>query len=80
MVVAPDLRSWRWKDEDELAWAQEVGRVTAAEAQAIRAEGDRVLERVRRRAAPFSDGWERWAPDPAWTVPELPAAWDALTP
>ena len=78
LVVAPDLRSWRWKDEDELALEQEMGRVTAAEARAIRAEGERVLARVRRRAPPFGDGWERWAPDPAWTVPALPAAWRDL--
>jgi uncharacterized protein len=25
LVVAPDLTSWRWKDEDEFAWAQAVG-------------------------------------------------------
>jgi predicted RNA-binding protein associated with RNAse of E/G family len=75
LIVAPDLRSWEWKDEDELAWAQEAGRFSAAEAQAIRVEGERVLERIRRRAPPFCDGWERWEPDPAWTVPTLPVAW-----
>lgn len=80
LVVAPDLSSWAWKDEDELAWALAVGRFSAAETRAIRAEGERVLERVRRRAPPFGDGWEQWAPDPAWTVPELPPAWRVVKP
>jgi predicted RNA-binding protein associated with RNAse of E/G family len=78
LVVAADLGSRTRKDEDELAWAQEVGRYTPAEAQAIRADGERVLARVRHRAPPFCDGWEGWVPDPEWTVPELPAAWPIL--
>lgn len=80
LVVAPDLRSWAWKDEDEFAWWQEVGIITAAEAAAIRAEGERVLDRIRRRASPFCDGWERWTPDPGWTVPSLPLTWRLVEP
>jgi hypothetical protein len=77
VVVAPD-RSWSWKDEDELEAAVEHGWHSADEAAAIRAEGLRVVERIERWEPPFSDGWERWRPDPDWPVPSLPAGWDGV--
>jgi hypothetical protein len=64
--------TWRWKDEDELAVALESGFLTAEEAGAIRAEGERVVAEW-----PFPTGWEEWEPDPSWTIPTLPAGWDA---
>ena len=36
-----------------------------------RAEGESVLAR-----APWPTGWEKWRPDPAWELPELPDGWD----
>lgn len=63
--------SWRWKDEDELAVALDVGFYTAEEAQAFRAEGEAVLAEW-----PFPTGWEEWRPDPAWPLPALPPDWD----
>jgi predicted RNA-binding protein associated with RNAse of E/G family len=57
VVVEPDL-SWRWKDEDEFAWSQEVGLISPAEAAAIRAEGLRAIEAIERRGWPYQDGWE----------------------
>jgi len=76
VVVAPD-RSWRWKDEDELAAAVRLGRFTHAEAAAIRAEGEAVIGAVARRAWPFDAGWEHWRPDPRWSLSTMPAAWDS---
>ncbi|HZS87416.1 MAG TPA: DUF402 domain-containing protein [Chloroflexota bacterium] len=79
LVVAPDLSSWEWKDEDEFAWWQGVGIISAAEAKAIRAEAERAIEAIERRAAPYCDGWERWVPDPGWRpLTELPANWDLV--
>jgi hypothetical protein len=75
--VEPD-RTWSWKDEDELEVAVRVGFYSAGEAAAIRAEGERVVERIEAWAPPFSEGWERWQPDPSWPVPVLPPGWDAL--
>jgi predicted RNA-binding protein associated with RNAse of E/G family len=77
IVIEPDL-SWHWKDEDEIGDAIRSGFLTPEWARAIRAEGERAIERLERRAAPFSDGWERWRPDPAWPDPELPEGWDTL--
>ena len=48
--IQPD-GSWAWKDEDELEEAVRLGRFTEDEAQAIRAEGERVVEE-----RPLADG------------------------
>jgi hypothetical protein len=73
--IDPD-RSWRWKDEDELAEAVEIGLFTRAKADAIRAEGERAIERIEAWSSPFDEGWETWRPDPDWPLPELPNDWD----
>jgi hypothetical protein len=72
-LVRSPSGAWRWKDEHELAAAVERGYVTADEAAAIRAEGERVIA-----ADAFPTGWEGFRPDPAWRAPRLPAGWDAL--
>jgi hypothetical protein len=64
--------SWRWKDEDELAVAVDVGFFTPAQAEAFRAEGECVVAEW-----PFPTGWEEWQADPAWPLLELPPDWDA---
>lgn len=69
-------REWRWKDEDELEDAVVHGVVTQGQADEIRGEGERVARMIERWEPPFSDGWEeRWRPDPAWPLPELPDDW-----
>ena len=77
-VWVEPTRRWRWKDEDELEGAVAAGRYTAVEAGEIRAEGRRVVRLAERRRPPFSDGWERWQPDPDWPVPALPEDWDVV--
>jgi hypothetical protein len=62
-----------WKDEDHLAQAVEQGMLTAEDAAAVRAEGEHVVAEW-----PFPTGWEKWRPDPAWPVPELPSGWDIV--
>ena len=70
--IEPD-GSWAWKDEDELEALVEAGRFTRAQADEIRAEGERVLDEW-----PFPTGWEGWRPDPAWAIPRLPEGWDVV--
>ena len=77
IVVDPDL-TWRWKDEDELAEAVELGLMTEGDASEVRREGERAIERLEARRSPFCDGWETWRPDPASPLPGLPAGWDRL--
>ncbi|HWC29192.1 MAG TPA: DUF402 domain-containing protein [Dehalococcoidia bacterium] len=78
LIIQPDLVTYRWKDEDEFAEDVRYGIFSAAEAIAIRAEGERVLQKAQRGESPFKDGWEAWQPDPAWQTPALPADWDRL--
>ena len=68
-------REWQWKDDDELEQAVEHGIVPQRYADEIRAEGERVARMIERWEPPFSDGWERWRPDPGWPIPELPDDW-----
>jgi hypothetical protein len=75
VVIEPDL-TWRWKDEDEFAMAQELGIFTPEQAAAIRAEGERVIADVEARRWPFDGGYELWRPEPSWTVPTIPADWE----
>ena len=69
LVVSPD-GSVRWKDEDELELAAELGLLDAAE---VRAEAERVLA-----APPWPSGWEEWRPDPSWPTPAMPDDWDVV--
>jgi len=63
--------------ENELADAVRVGVLTQQYADEIRAEGERVVAMIERWDPPFSDRWEAWRPDPAWSLPELPTDWAA---
>jgi hypothetical protein len=69
LVVAAD-GSVRWKDEDELAEAERLGLLDAAE---VRAEAERVLA-----APPWPTGWESWRWEPGLPVPRLPEGWDVV--
>ncbi len=79
VLVAPD-RTWRWKDEEE--FASRTGHPlywSAPEADAIRAEGERLAKRAEAEAFPFDGSWLDFHPDPAWQVPtRFPAGWNRL--
>ncbi len=77
VVVTPDFE-WRWKDDEEMAERVRRGVYSAEFAAAVRAEGERVIGALERRQSPFSDGWERWTPEPGRGVPELPDGWDEV--
>ncbi|NKB68481.1 MAG: DUF402 domain-containing protein [Candidatus Latescibacteria bacterium] len=59
IVVEPD-RQWRWKDEDELELAVELGSLTPEQAEAVRVEGQRAVAELEANAGPYADGWEDW--------------------
>ena len=77
--IEPD-RSWRWKDEDHLAEAVEIGLFTAEKARTIRLEGERAIERIRAWTEPFNEGWPGWRPDREWPLPAMPHGWDRRRP
>jgi hypothetical protein len=76
VVIEPDLATWEWKDEEELADAVRVGRFTAADADQIRAEGMRAVQALNAREWPFNDAWSSWRPDPSWPLPTLQPDWE----
>ena len=76
VVIAPNGEH-RWKDEDHLERAVDVGWISAADARRVRSEGERVIERAARREYPFDGELISWRPDPAWPIPELPPGWAA---
>ncbi|MSQ24240.1 MAG: DUF402 domain-containing protein [Chloroflexi bacterium] len=76
LVVAPDLTSWHWKDEDELVLVVDKGWISAERAHELRTEGEQVIDDVRHRRSPFGDGWDQWRPDPTWPKPTIPDNWD----
>ena len=52
------------------------GAFSAAEARAIRAEGERVIKQLELGKTPYWVGWEGWRPPPGWKNPSLPPNWD----
>ena len=76
IVVEPDMSAWTWKDAEELDWYVEHGRYSRAEAESIRAEGERAVARLRTERQRH-ERWLSWRPDPSWSIPILPAGWDA---
>jgi hypothetical protein len=66
---------WHWKDEDELAWQIEQGLVAPEREAELRAEGERAIERFRRRDPPLDEAWPDFRPNASWSTPLLPDAW-----
>jgi Protein of unknown function (DUF402) len=79
-VIVELDRSWRWKDEDELALFVGRGLLDEAVAERVRAEGLEVARRAEADEPPFSQPWHEWRPPPTWTLPELRPDWDELQP
>jgi len=78
LVAGPDGDDWEWKDEDELAWVVEQGRLDAARAVQIRADGERAVQAVRQLGS--LDRWRTWRPDPSWRIPTVPERWREYEP
>lgn len=74
--ITPD-RIGQWKDEDEFAALTGLpGRWTAAQAPAIRAAGQHLMDLAASGAPPFDGRWTDYRPDPDWVVPvALPDGW-----
>jgi hypothetical protein len=70
--VDPD-GSWRWKDEDDFAEAQELVILDAEAAAAVRAEGECVIAE-----RPWPTGWEDWRPPESWEPLPLPEDWHVV--
>jgi hypothetical protein len=76
-IVEPDLKTWHWKDEDELAEAVALNQISKERARELYAEGERVAKMLQSGKS-FFNGWEHWKPDPSWDTPVLPEGWDTI--
>jgi hypothetical protein len=72
--ITPEL-DWRWRDEAELENHVAERFYTRALADAVRAEGEKVIDAVLWREHPCL-GWSDWRPPPEWGVPPLVGGWD----
>jgi len=59
--ISPDRSSWRWKDEDELQEAVELGVISSERASELRAEGKRVIERMEANEPSFESPFRKVA-------------------
>ncbi len=64
--------SWQWKDEDEAEEAVLAGRITAAQLERLRAEGERIGALADAGSFPFDGTWTDFRPEPDWRAPVLP--------
>lgn len=77
VIVAPDLRSWHWDDEDELEEAVESGLITKKESADLYTLGKNVVSQLQSGKSIFN-GWEKWRPGPSQRIPELRERCDTL--
>jgi hypothetical protein len=78
-ITVDPHRNWRWKDEDEFAYAQELGLIDASEAASVRAAAGDAIRRIEAGGYPFTDEWLGWRPDRRWGSPAMPSDWDVVS-
>ncbi len=79
IVVLPDL-TWSWKDQDVFEEFVRIGNYSQEFAEHVRQEAAKVIDLIEAKRPPFRDSWEEWAPDPSWSIPELPSGWEDVPP
>lgn len=78
MVCEPDLSGWRWKDEEEVVWAVEHGRINQAESDRIYSLGREALRIIEAGTFPIAGDWAAFSPEPTWPIPQLPPDWSTV--
>ncbi len=76
----PGSDEWQWKDEDEIAWLVQEGRVDDTFAAEVRGHGEEAVRRIRAGTTLLDPSWSSWRPDPAWQLPVIPPSWRDLAP
>jgi predicted RNA-binding protein associated with RNAse of E/G family len=75
VIIQPNLKDWRWDDEEELQEAIKVGLISPEGAKSLYAKGEEIRDLIMSGKSIFN-GWEHWKPDPSWNMPVLPEGWD----
>ena len=76
----PGSDEWLWKDEDEIEWLVEQGRIDRAHADGVRRSGELAVGRIKAGETPLGPAWSSWRADGAWQVPTVPPSWKELEP
>lgn len=76
-VVVDDELGWRYKDEDELAWAEASGRFDGGMVERIWSAARESIAALEASEFPFDADWDRWLPPLGLPVPSLRPGWDA---
>ena len=76
-LVIDEMGAITFKDEHELAWAEEQGYYTPADAARIRAIGLEAYGHFSAGGWPLNAAWDRWKPA-SGLVPALQPGWDRL--
>jgi predicted RNA-binding protein associated with RNAse of E/G family len=71
VLIAPDRKSWAWKDEEELAEAVRLGYFSPDDELRLRANGLAAVEFIQSGNPPFDMSWADFKPDPGWGIPPL---------
>jgi hypothetical protein len=77
-IVVDSDGTYRLKDEDELEFAREAGMFSDEKVARIRSAADSAIDDIRAWTFPFDSDYPDFQPDPAWSMPDLPAeaTWD----
>jgi hypothetical protein len=77
IAVKPD-RTYRWRDEDEMADLVRTGLYSSEEAAGLYAIGHEVIALVEARTSPFDDSWIEWRPPGRLRLADPPKGWQYL--
>ncbi|HKV89063.1 MAG TPA: DUF402 domain-containing protein [Candidatus Dormibacteraeota bacterium] len=78
--VEPDLSAWSWKDDADFDAAVESGLYSRELERDVRAEAERAIEAIERKAWPFDTDWPQWRPDARQRRATLPPDWATVFP
>ncbi len=78
VVVSPDMRDWKWKDDDEFAEAERIGFYSHKKAREIWAEGEKAVNLLTSKRWSLYKEWEKWQAKPEWEIPKLSPFWDKM--
>jgi uncharacterized protein len=73
--VTPELECV-WRDEEDFQDHLSLGFYTPELAEAVRAEGQRVIDEIASRTHPCLRGWATWSPPSEWSALAVPATWN----
>jgi hypothetical protein len=77
-IIVDAERSFRWKDEDEMADLVSKGVYAREEAARLREIGTSVIKMIDGRQYPFDGSWLDWRPDSGLELGPLPSGWQFL--